>query len=211
MTDRLTEATALLKLYRDPRNAPYEKLDADTDEFLSRAPAPAAAPCGRWWCNPEQRCVECAPAQAAEPCMNCLEDPPLSKADTESILAELRTRTPAPAAAPAPEPSVDTELAEAWAERDRRVITRLRASLAAVASVRDRLLLLAVQFRLSPQVHSTYRECADRITKALGPGGGTGEKRYRATCRICAAPLNRDTGASIEHSDCPACGEGGCK
>lgn len=29
---------------------------------------------------------------------------------------------------------------------------------------------------------------------------------YRAECRLCASPLNRDTGAALEPTDCAACG-----
>lgn len=53
------------------------------------------------------------------------------------------------------------------------------AQIAAVASVRDRLLQQAVVFRLNPQVHSTYRECADRITKALTPATSPGADHSR--------------------------------
>ena len=48
------------------------------------------------------------------------------------------------------------------------------SQLAAVAEARDELLLLAVEFRLNPQVHSTYSECAGRITKALTPSPSHG-------------------------------------
>lgn len=29
---------------------------------------------------------------------------------------------------------------------------------------------------------------------------------YRATCRLCSAELDRDTGFALEPGDCPACG-----
>ena len=59
----------------------------------------------------------------------------------------------------------------------RALLEAAEARLAAVAKVRDLLLAQAVTFRLNPQVHSTYRECANRLTKALltpTPSPGTG-------------------------------------
>jgi hypothetical protein len=67
---------------------------------------------------------------------------------------------------PAPEPSAEPVAKERYLLQC-EVAESLRVKLQAVAEVRDKLLLLAVEFRLNPQVHSTYMECAARITKAL--------------------------------------------
>lgn len=54
------------------------------------------------------------------------------------------------------------------------------------------------------------REARERIAayRAQHPANDVSAEAtpYRATCRLCAAPLNRQTGAALALTDCPGCG-----
>lgn len=194
---RLAEATALLVTIRTRLISSHPESASDIDAFISRASVPAATPAP----EPSAEQVEC-PA-----CKHWFNVTP-TDATRETILQHQDDSIAALERA---------ETAEAKLATVRRVVDFLRDVTAAARRNREPKTGMQVPYlgefcSATPSVIRDLERFVRSFDAALlRPGGGTGEKTYRATCRVCAAPLNRDNGASIEPSDCPACGAGGGK
>lgn len=165
-----------------PSQGEPQALKDNSEAFLSRALA--QSPDVPWDTANPGRCSEC------DPSFGCFDgSAPCSKAPVEQPAA--------PAQAELVPGTMHEELRQVMLG-ERRARESAEAKLAAVQGVARQLRGLAVEFRLNPQVHSTYSECASRIERAL-LAPSQGEAQFR--CGSC-----RDTGKWSTGIVCPACG-----
>lgn len=102
----------------------------------------------------------------------------------------------------APEPSADHVRLCTRKEHDRWQAAE--AQLAAVREAIRGLRALALEFCRNPQVHSTYMECADRITGALGSKPDPELAEELDGCGQWACP---SCGLLCSHDACSRCGQ----
>jgi hypothetical protein len=194
LEERLAEATGLLgrcKLEL-PASSWTSGLLGDVTAFLSRAPA---QPSVAW--HIKGKSVELGPsadAQLAEYAASVMHDYSVAYQRAESAEAQLA--------------AAQEELRH---EREGHEVTEQARLLACREATKAEAQLAAVRWYLDSYRYgagegAVLAEIGAILTQPT-PGAGTGEPAYRATCRTCDAPLNRQTGTALEPTDCPACGE----